>query len=127
MSTVNNFFFHILVNISQTGTDLAAYPRQFSGVYMIDYGIVGTVSNIDPDKTYDYHTAFDIHPTKVVYNVDIDANQKAIRNIKLDQRLSDNNGATIGLVKTLIPHILNDVYREILKNIMILAMLVFMD
>ena len=51
---------------------------------MIDYGIVGTVSNIDPDKTYEYHTAFDIHPTKVVYNVDIDANQKEISNLIKD-------------------------------------------
>ena len=43
---------------------------------MIAYGIRGTVSNIDPDKVYDYHTAFDIKPTEVVYNVDINANQK---------------------------------------------------
>ena len=32
-------------------------------------GIVGSVSNIDPDKVYDYHTASDIHPTEVVFNV----------------------------------------------------------
>ena len=49
---------------------------------MITYGIVGTVSNIDPDKTYDYHTAFDIHPTEVVYNVDINANQNVIKKHK---------------------------------------------
>ena len=74
LSSGNKFFLHILVNIPQTGTDLAIYPRQFSGVYIIAYGIVGTTSNLDPDKTYDYHTAFDIHPTQVVYNVDINAN-----------------------------------------------------
>ena len=78
LTSGNKFFLHILVNIPQAGTDLAVYPRQFNGVYMIAYGIVGTVSNIDPDKVYDYHTAFDIKPTEVVYNVDINANQKLI-------------------------------------------------
>ena len=82
---------------------------------MITYGIVGTVSNIDPDKVYDYHTAFDIKPTEVEYNVDINANQKAIKNVKLDQS-SDNNVATIGLVKTLLPHIVNNVYREFFEE-----------
>ena len=80
LSSGNRFFLHILVNIPQDGTDLAVYPRQFSGVYIIAYGIVGTFSNIDPDKVYDYHTAFDIKPTQVVYNVDINANNK--KNIK---------------------------------------------
>ena len=37
----------------------------------------------DPDKVYDYHTAFDIKPTQVVYNVDINANNKKILNIAL--------------------------------------------
>ena len=58
LSSGNKFFLHILVNIPQEGTDLSVYPRQFLGVYMITYGIVGTSSNIDPDKVYDYHTAF---------------------------------------------------------------------
>ena len=93
LSSGNKFFLHILVNIPQTGTDLGVYPRQFSGVYMIAYGIMGTVSNIDPDKTYDYHTAFDIRPTEVKYNVDINANQRTIGNIKLD-RNDDNKVAT---------------------------------
>ena len=111
LSSGNKFFLHILVNIPQAGTDLAIYPRQFSGVYIIAYGIVGTTSNLDPDKTYDYHTAFDIHPTQVVYNVDINANQKAIRNIKLD-RQSDNSAATVAMVKELIPFTTNYVYRK---------------
>ena len=38
---------------------------------------------IDPDKVYDYHTAFDVKPTQVVYNVDITANNKKILNIAL--------------------------------------------
>ena len=93
LSSRNRFFLHILVNIPQDGTDLAVYPRQFSGVYIITYGIVGTFSNIDPDKVYDYHTAFDIHPTQVVYNVDINANNKKILNINLDR--NSNNSAVL--------------------------------
>ena len=77
---------------------------------MIAYGIVGTVSNIDPDKVYDYHTAFDIKPTEVVYNVDINANQKEIKNIKLD-RQNDNSAATVALVKELAPFTKNALYR----------------
>ena len=110
LSSGNKFFLHILVNIPQDGTDLAVYPRQFSGVYMITYGIVGTTSNLDPDKVYDYHTAFDIKPTEVVYNVDINANQKEIKNIKLD-RQNDNSAATVALVKELAPFTENALYR----------------
>ena len=105
------YFLHILVNIPQDGTDLAVYPRNFSGVYMIAYGIVRTASDVDPDKVYDYHTAFDIKPTEVEYNVDINANQKTIRNIKLD-RHSDNSAATVGMVKELIPFTKNALYRK---------------
>ena len=91
LSSGNKFFFHIVNSIPQEGTDLAVYPRQFSAVYMIAYGIVGTTSNLDPDKVYDYHTAFDIKPTEVVYNVDINANQKVIKNFKIDA--NDNSSA----------------------------------
>ena len=110
LSSGNKFFLHILVNIPQDGTDLAVYPRQFLGVYIITYGIVGTFSNIDPDKVYDYHTAFDIKPTEVVYNVDINANQKEIKNIKLD-RQNDNSAATVALVKELAPFTKDALYR----------------
>ena len=72
---------------------------------------MGKVSNIDPDKVYDYHTAFDIKPKQVVYNVDINANQKAIRNIKLE-RGSNNSAATVGMVKELIPFTKNHVYSQ---------------
>ena len=82
---------------------------------MIAYGIVGTVSNIDPDKTYDYHTAFDIKPTEVKYNVDINANQRTIGNIKL-YRIHDNNVATVGMVKELIPYTTNILYRKYFKE-----------
>ena len=111
LSSGNKFFLHIVNSIPQDGTDLAVYPRQFSGVYMITYGIVGTVSNIDPDKVYDYHTAFDIKPTQVVYNVDINANNKKILNIAL-HRNSNNSAATVAMVKELIPFTKNILYRK---------------
>ena len=110
LSSGNKFFLHILVDIFRGGYNLASYPRFFSGVYMIAYGIVGTFNNIDPDKVYDYHTAFDIKPTEVVYNVDINANQKEIKNIKLD-RNNDNSAATVALVKELAPFTKNALYR----------------
>ena len=78
LTTGNKFFIHILVNIPNNGNDLSVYPIHFSGVYMIAYGIMSKVSNIDPDKVYDYHTAFDVKPTQVVYDVDINANNKRI-------------------------------------------------
>ena len=71
---------------------------------------MGTFSNIDPDKVYDYHTAFDIKPTEVVYNVDINANNKKILNINLDKN-SNNSAATVALVKELAPHTKNALYR----------------
>ena len=111
LSSGNKFFLHILVNIPQDGTDLAVYPRQFSGVYIITYGIVGTFSNIDPDKVYDYHTAFDIKPTEVVYNVDINTNNKKILNINLD-RNNNNSAATVGMVKEIHPFTTNNIYRQ---------------
>ena len=116
LSTGNKFFLHFLVNIPQDGTDLAVYPRQFSGVYIITYGIVGTFSNIDPDKVYDYHTAFDIKPTEVVFNVDINANNKKILNVNLD-RNNDNSAATVGMVKEIKPHTINDLYRNYFEEV----------
>ena len=95
------YFLHILVNIPQDGSDLAVQPANWKNNYLIAYGILGSVSSIDPDKVYDYHTAFNIHPTEVVFNVDINANQKNIRNIALD-RNRDNSAATVGMVKELI-------------------------
>ena len=106
LSSGNKFFLHILVNIPLVGTDLAVYPRQFSRVYMIAYGFLGTTSNLDPDKVYDYHTAFDIEPIEVVYNVDINANNKKILNIALEKN-NNNSAATVGMVKKLIPFTTN--------------------
>ena len=110
LSYGNKYFLHILVNIPQVGNDSRSYPNRLPGIYMIAYGIVGTVSNIDPDKVYDYHTAFDIKPTEVVYNVDINANNKKILNVNLD-RNNNNSAATVGMVKELAPFTKNALYR----------------
>ena len=111
LTTGNKFFIHILVNIPNNGNDLSVYPIQFSGVYIIAYGIMSKVSNIDPDKVYDYHTAFDIKPTQVVYNVGINANNKNIFNIALD-KTNITSAATVGMVKDLFPFTTNHVYRQ---------------
>ena len=115
LSTGNKFFLHFLVNIPQEGADLAVYPSQFVGVYLITYGIVGKISNIDPDKVYDYHSAFDIKPTEVVYNVDINANNKKILNINLD-RNSNNSAATVEMVNEIHPFTKNYIYRKYFED-----------
>ena len=109
--TGNKFFIHILVNIPNNGNDLSVYPTQFSGVFIIAYGIMSAVSNIDSDKVYDYHTAFEVIPTQVIYNVQINANNKRILNIALDKNFN-TSAATVGMVKELIPFTTNYVYRQ---------------
>ena len=109
--TGNSFFLHILNNIPQEGSDLAVYPKNFTRVYLIAYGIMSKVSNIDPDKVYDYHTAFDIQKTQVKYNVDINANNKKIINIALDKN-NNSSAATVAMVKELISFTSNYVYRK---------------
>lgn len=44
------YFLHILVDIPQDGTDLAVYAKNFSRVYVIAYGILGQVTDVDADK-----------------------------------------------------------------------------
>ena len=115
MYSRKTFYLDVLVNIPQVGTDLIIFTRNFTGVYMIAYGIMSKVSNIDPDKVYDYHTAFDIKKTQVEYNVDINANNKKILNIALDKG-QDTSAATVGMVKELIPFTKNYVYRQYFKE-----------
>ena len=115
-----------MVNIPNNGNDLSVYPIQFSNVYIIAYGIMDSVSNIDSDKVYDYHTAFDIKPTEVVYNVDINTNNKKIFNIALD-KTNNSSAATVGMVKEIIPFTTNHVYRQYFEEFMILLMQIFMD
>lgn len=43
---------------------------------MVAQAVFGKTTSIDPQKAYDYHTAFDIKPDKVVLNVDIDVKGK---------------------------------------------------
>ena len=115
LTTGNRFFIHILVSIPNNGNDLAVYLLQFSGIYMIAYDIMSKVSNIDPDKVYDYHKSFEIYRTQVKYNVDINANNKSILNITLNRNLN-SSAATVGMVKELIPFTTNHVYRQYFKE-----------
>ena len=75
--------------------------------------------DLDPNKTYDYHTAFDIQPTKVVYSVDLNMNRTKILNIALDKNRS-NSAATVKMVSDLEtklgPYTKNSVYREIFEE-----------
>ena len=48
------------------------------------------MSDVDADKVYDHHTAFDIKPTEILLNVNINANQKTIRNIALDKYIDSS-------------------------------------
>ena len=111
LSSGNKFFLHIQVKIPQTESDLTTYPQQFLGSYMVVYGILGNFNNIDPDKVYDYHKAFVIQPTQVVYNVDINTNNKKIINIGLD-RNNNNSAATVAMVNELVDFTTNIVYRK---------------
>ena len=116
LSSGNRFFLYVTVNIPQTGIDLNIYPNQFTGNYLVAYGIVGTFSNVDPDKVYDYHTAFDIKPTEVTYNVDVNMNNKKILDVNLD-RNNNNSVATVGMVKELYPFTEMYLYRSIFEEI----------
>ena len=92
-------FFHVLVNMPQVNGDMISYPNDFTKFYGIVYGINGSVGNIDPDKSYDYHTAFDVQSSQVVYNVDINANNNHIKNLAVDN--NPNSAATFGMIKEL--------------------------
>lgn len=86
---------------------MGVYPQNWTKNYVIAYGILGQVSDVDTDKVYDYHTSF---------NVDINANQKKILNIVLD-RNSDNSAATVEMVKDIIPFTKNNLYGEFFEEI----------
>ena len=113
------YFLHIQNIMAQAGTDLGVYPTNFDKYYLIAYGILGETMDLDPNKTYDYHTAFDIKPTEVVYNVNLDVNRKKILNIAPDRR-KNNSAATVKMIKNLetklSPHTTNNVYREIFEE-----------
>ena len=56
--------------------------------------------DLNANKTYDYHTTFNIKPTEVVYNVDLDMNRKKTLNIAPD-KTRNNSAATVKKVKEL--------------------------
>jgi len=120
--TVSDTFYSmdLYVNIPQEGIDLNTYPKNWTNNWMIAYGVFGKASSIDPQKTYDYHTAFDIKPTEVVYNVNLDMNRKKILNIAQD-KIKNNSAATVKMVKDLetklSPHTKNNAYREIFEKV----------
>ena len=113
------YFLHIQDVMAQSRIDLNAYPTNFNKYYLIAYGILGESMDLDPNKTYDYHTAFDIKPTEVVYNVNLDMNRKKILNIAPD-RTKNISTATVKIVKDLEtklgPHTTNNAYREIFEE-----------
>ena len=91
---------------------------------IIAYGVFGKTSSIYPPppkkkkKTYDYHTAFDIKPAKVVYNVDLDMNDKKITGILLDESNVDS-AATVEYVNyiTKISNTLKCDYSEFFDEV----------
>ena len=119
--TVSGTFYSLdlYVNIPQKGIDLNNYPKNWTNNWMIAYGVFGKVPSIDPQKTYDYHMAFDIKPTKVVYNLNLDMNRKKILNIAAD-KTKNNSAATVKMVKDLetklSAHTKNNAYREIFEE-----------
>ena len=118
-TVANLYSLDLYVNIPQTGIDLNNYPQNWTDNWMIAHGVFGKVSSIDSQNTFDYHTAFDIKPTEVVYNVNLDMNRKKILNIAPD-RTKNISAATVKIVKDLEtklgPHTTNNAYREIFEE-----------
>ena len=77
---------------------------------------MGTFSNIDPDKVYDYHKAFEIAPTEVKYNVDVNMNQKSIKNIRLDPN-DPTSVATMGQITGMAKFTINNLYRTYFEEV----------
>lgn len=105
----------MLVDVPQVGSDLRVSPKNWTKNYVIAYGILGQVPDVDADQVYDYHTAFDIKPTEVLFNVDINANQKKILNVALGKN-NDNSAATVKMVKDILTFTKNNLYREFLEE-----------
>ena len=80
---------HVKVDIKKVGNDLSTYCSKMGTELYHSLCIARKV-----------HTAFDVQPTKVVYNVDLNMNQKKILNITLDKNRS-NSAAPVKLVTDL--------------------------
>lgn len=87
------------MDIKKAENDLGTYAATWTQNYITTYSLIGKDTTIDP-WLYDYHTAFDVNPTKVVYNVDLDMNRKKILNNTLDKNRG-NSAATVKLVTDL--------------------------
>ena len=74
------YFLHVqnIMAQAQAGSDYK--------YYLIAYGILGQRMDLDPNKTYDYHTWFEIIPTKVIMNVPLDMNGKNYRHSFFDTK-----------------------------------------
>ena len=106
----NPHIVHIKVQMDQKGSDLSSYPSLYDRIYVIAYGISGFALDIDSNKVFDYHNAFNIEPTKVTYNVDIDMNNKKFLNVPFDYN-TDNSVASVQMVKNVESMIYYDISR----------------
>ena len=48
------YLLRLLVNIPQDGEGLQTYAQNFTGNYVVAYGVIGEMSDVDSDETYDY-------------------------------------------------------------------------
>ena len=71
---------HLLVDIPQDGDDLQTYAQNVTGNYVIAYGILESSTDLDADEIYDFHSVFDIGPTKMKMNVPLGMNRQRILN-----------------------------------------------
>ena len=115
MKTASNplYQLHLLVDIPQDGADLQTYPQNFTGCYIVRYGIIGTESDLDADNIYDYHTLYkpDVS-TAMTKNADLYMNDKKITNVSVDY--NDNYSiASVTMVKDLSPYTRDYIYRSI--------------
>ena len=109
---------HVSYRMDQIESDLNQYPNPFQGkVFLIAYGILGREYNVDSDKVYDSHKAFDIEPTEVSMSVDLDMNQKQILKIQADGNIN-NSAATVKYVKDQINIGTNYSYLEMFHDLL---------
>ena len=54
------YFLDVENTKAQVGSDLGVYPIRFNKYYLVPCGILSETMNLDLNKTYDYHTGFDV-------------------------------------------------------------------
>jgi len=98
----------LLVDVPQDWNDLQTYPQNFTENYIIAYGIMQSVGDIDADKVYDHHTLCKLDlRTATTMNVDLDMNNKKITNVSFDY---------VKMVKELSPYTRDYIYRSIFED-----------